>query len=233
MTPTERIDTLLNSRGMSRRQLAIAAGIPPSSLQAAMARGRNLTVEVLLSVAKTLDVSPSYLLGEESELLSPSLQHAFLDVLRERIDGQLIDVDPHGLYSSRGSYDPHEAFSDIYDSREPLTLEKVEGAADVLGVPLEYLISGKNDPADRYPFASDELQEKLDSADARLIDTVHKICGMTPQMNPRTGTTSFTEENWNPAKIDLVREYIKDSQAILKKMIAAMESSLPKNNQQS
>lgn len=34
----ERIDLLLRRRGMSRRKLAIAAGIPASSLQSAMAR---------------------------------------------------------------------------------------------------------------------------------------------------------------------------------------------------
>lgn len=62
MTVTERIDNLLKSRKMSRRQLAIAAGIPPSSLQSAMSRGRNMTIEMLLAISGVLDISAAYLL---------------------------------------------------------------------------------------------------------------------------------------------------------------------------
>ena len=58
MSTTELIDAILQERGMSRRQLAIAAGIPTSSFQAAMARGKNITVEMLISVAKALEVDP-------------------------------------------------------------------------------------------------------------------------------------------------------------------------------
>lgn len=48
---------------MSRRQLAIMAQIPPSSLQSAMSRGKNMTVEMLQSIAGIFDVSSDYLLG--------------------------------------------------------------------------------------------------------------------------------------------------------------------------
>lgn len=68
MTTAERIDGLLNARGMSRRQLAIAADIPPSSFQSAMARGRNMTIEMLLAIADTLKVSTDYLLGLSDEI---------------------------------------------------------------------------------------------------------------------------------------------------------------------
>lgn len=63
MTTTKRIDAILNARGMSRRQLAIEANIPPSSFQSAMARGRNMTIEMLQAIAATLKVSADYLLG--------------------------------------------------------------------------------------------------------------------------------------------------------------------------
>lgn len=67
MTVTERIDTVLKEKGMSRRQLAIDANIPTSSLQAAMARGRNMTIEMLMAVAGTLNISTDYLLGLSDE----------------------------------------------------------------------------------------------------------------------------------------------------------------------
>ncbi len=213
MTPTERIDALLAARGMSRRQLAVAAGIPTSSFQSAMARGRNLTVEVLQAVAKALDVSPAYLLGQEAEPISPKLQRAFLSALQERMESQLIAADSVDVSEAHGASHP---YADVLDGQGTLTLDRLEEIAEELGVPLEYLISGKNDPADRYPFVGEELQHRLDTADARLLDTVHRICGMNPKK-------AFSEKDWNPDKIDLVREYLKDSQAILKKMIAAIE----------
>jgi lambda repressor-like predicted transcriptional regulator len=39
MTVAQKIDNILKSKGMSRRQLAIKAKIAPSSLQSAMERG--------------------------------------------------------------------------------------------------------------------------------------------------------------------------------------------------
>lgn len=214
MTPTERIDALLAARGMSRRQLAVTAGIPTSSFQSAMARGRNLTVEVLQAVAKALDVSPAYLLGQEAEPISPELQRAFLSALQERMESQLIAADTVDVSEAHGASHP---YADVLDGKETLTLGRLEEIADELGVPLEYLISGKNDPTNRYPFVGEELQHRLDTADARLLDTVHRICGMNPKK-------LFSEKDWNPEKIDLVREYLKDSQAILKKMIATIDS---------
>lgn len=67
MNVTERIDEILQERGMSRRQLAIAADIPTSSFQAAMARGKNMTVEMLLAVSDTLDVPVTEFLGASPE----------------------------------------------------------------------------------------------------------------------------------------------------------------------
>ncbi len=213
MSITERIDALLTERGMSRRQLAVAAGIPTSSFQAAMARGRNMTVEVLQAVAKALDVSPAYLLGQESVSLSPSLQQAFLDTMLERISEKLMSADSTDLIEQFGTNHPYQ---DIYEGYSTLTFERVREIADDLGVSPEYLISGENDPADHYPFVDNDLQSQIDTADARLIDTVHRICEMDPRR-------AYSPQDWNPAKIDLVCEYLKDSQAILKKMLAAME----------
>lgn len=58
MTTTERIDYILKSRGMSRRQLAIAAKIPPSSLQSAMTKGKSMSLDMLLHIAEALQVNP-------------------------------------------------------------------------------------------------------------------------------------------------------------------------------
>ena len=61
MTVIERIDALLKERGMSRRRLAKKANIPPSTLQSAMERGKNISVDMLSQIADALDVSLFFL----------------------------------------------------------------------------------------------------------------------------------------------------------------------------
>ena len=57
MTSTVRmIDAILQQKNMSRRQLAKAASIPPSSLQSAMERGKNISADMLQKIANALQV---------------------------------------------------------------------------------------------------------------------------------------------------------------------------------
>ena len=61
MTPCERIDNILKSRNMSRRKLAIQAGIAPSSLQSAMERNGTLSLDMLFPISDILNVSVQFL----------------------------------------------------------------------------------------------------------------------------------------------------------------------------
>ena len=63
MTISERIDYVAKSKGLSRRQLAIKAGIAPSTLQSAMQRGTNFSADMLNAVAEALEVPLAYLIG--------------------------------------------------------------------------------------------------------------------------------------------------------------------------
>ena len=58
----KRLDSLLTERGISRRQLAIISEIPPSTLQSALMRQQNLTIEALRKIAEALDVNINWLL---------------------------------------------------------------------------------------------------------------------------------------------------------------------------
>lgn len=64
MTSVERIDAMLKERKMSRRQLAIRANIPPSTLQSAMERNKTLSYEMQEKIAKVLDIHIFQLLGD-------------------------------------------------------------------------------------------------------------------------------------------------------------------------
>lgn len=67
MTVCERIDEILRQREMSRRQLAITAGIAPSSFQSAMQRNGTLSLDMLFPISDVLNVSILYLATGRSE----------------------------------------------------------------------------------------------------------------------------------------------------------------------
>ena len=88
MTVVEKIDFILQKRNMSRRQLAKEAGIPASSLQSAMERGKNISLDMLTKIAIALNVSLSDLLPSTEETAFQdwnTVSDAFLRKAREII----------------------------------------------------------------------------------------------------------------------------------------------------
>lgn len=72
MTTCEYIDSILQSRNMSRRKLALEAGIAPSSFQSAMERNKELSLDMLFPISKVLDISIQLLMsgGESDKLMA-------------------------------------------------------------------------------------------------------------------------------------------------------------------
>lgn len=58
----ETIERYRKEQGISRRALAIAVGIPPSTLQAAFDKARKLSLENIIKIAAYLKI-PKYLTG--------------------------------------------------------------------------------------------------------------------------------------------------------------------------
>lgn len=84
------IDTILQHKNMSRRQLAKAASIPPSSLQSALERGKNISADMLQKIADVLQVPVELIINPERILKVVQESPAFLDMLRSNfyeIDG--------------------------------------------------------------------------------------------------------------------------------------------------
>lgn len=69
MTISERIDAIIKEKGLSRRQVAIKAQIPPSTFQSAMARNGGMTIAMIKKVAEALDVDVHDLLSDENRLV--------------------------------------------------------------------------------------------------------------------------------------------------------------------
>lgn len=64
MTIADRIDILLRWKGLSRRQLAIKAGIPPSSFQSAMEREGVMGLDMLRKISNALELPMSCIIGQ-------------------------------------------------------------------------------------------------------------------------------------------------------------------------
>lgn len=62
MTIFDRIDIWLTANKVSRRQLAIAAGLPPTSLQSVLTRRKTLSHDMLDALSSAMGVSADYLL---------------------------------------------------------------------------------------------------------------------------------------------------------------------------
>lgn len=65
MTAAQKIDKLLKDKGLSRRQLAIKAEIPPSTLQSALERNKEIPLSMLTSVSDALGVNIYYVIGDD------------------------------------------------------------------------------------------------------------------------------------------------------------------------
>lgn len=71
MTVCERIDGILKERKVSRRKLALMAGISPSSFQTAMSRNTTISYDMLIPISRVLKVPIYELMGYSLEYDTP------------------------------------------------------------------------------------------------------------------------------------------------------------------
>ena len=65
---SERVSLLISQKGLSQKELAIKAGVTESAMSYYVKGERTPRGEVLSRIAKALDCSTDYLLGNEREL---------------------------------------------------------------------------------------------------------------------------------------------------------------------
>lgn len=98
MTIVDKIDSILKERNMSRRQLAKLAGIPTSSLQSAMERGKNISVDMLYKIADALNV-PIVSLLDEINLKKEDIEPYIVEI--ETPFGTIgVDISDSGAYET-------------------------------------------------------------------------------------------------------------------------------------
>lgn len=65
------------------------------------------------------------------------------------------------------------------------------------------------------------LRDVIEDAEAGLLRTVQEICGMDADTITEDTASGAIYEKWNPRKIEIVKEYLLDGQAQIKKIIRA------------
>ena len=71
-------------------------------------------------------------------------------------------------------------------------------------------------------FSDRILRNRIKTAEAALMRTVHEICGMNEFSTPGDLQTDTLNIKSDIRKLDIIREYLEDSSVILKKMFAQL-----------
>ena len=98
MTVCERIDEELKKRGLSRRQLAIKAGIAPSSFQSAMQRNKDISLDMLFKISDVLEIEPE-MDQEEADAFFNSIDES--ENSADLIQSELVALNSEGLKLAR------------------------------------------------------------------------------------------------------------------------------------
>lgn len=89
----DRIDALLEQRGMSRRQMAIAAGVNVNSVATAFARRtKNVSLDMVRRIADVLGVSLLELIGTPEELNAASTVTPAVTAKLTKVSGLLEEL---------------------------------------------------------------------------------------------------------------------------------------------
>lgn len=170
------------------------------------------SISQLKKIAAALNVSVTYLMEAKGEL-SPQIYQVFL----ERLFRELENAPPGDLGAVVGTDNPYEDL----EKQQTISLFRAKEIADELGITMDYLTGITDAPNLRtLSLCDSELNSAVECAEEELIDTVRRICGMNAFKIVDDYATGALKGVWNPAKIDLIREFIEDSQAVLKKMLA-------------
>ena len=170
------------------------------------------SVSQLKRIAAALNTSVSYLLEDSN--LSPHIYKVFV----ERLFAELSITPSDDLLAMGGTVNP---YSDL-EQQQTISQSRAKEIADEVGMTLDYLTGLTEDPGMKLLSLPDNnLSIDVELADAVLLDAVHRVCGMDEFKIADDYATGSLKKVWNPAKIDIVREYIEDSQAILIKMFTA------------
>lgn len=141
MTVCERIDGILKNRGISRRKLALSAGISPSSFQTAMARNTTISYDMLIPISNVLQVPVHELMGyslkydtpENRTIVEAGFKAAFSKGGAADVS-KWVSVPFEQVYAEQQAYlesRMKQAFSALNETGQKVACERVEELAEM------------------------------------------------------------------------------------------------------
>lgn len=127
----DRLEDLMKERGFNMKTLSLASGLSETYVRSILKRDREPSVANLSSIARTLNTTPSYLLGDEKPVMPsiPILGYASAgegwcpyDTFNEELE---IDFSSRSLISIeiRG-----DSMAPVYRNGDHLICERIDGA---------------------------------------------------------------------------------------------------------
>lgn len=189
MTVCERIDRELKRRNLSRRQLAIMAGIPPSSLQSAMQRNGNLSLDMVFKIADALEIPAPSLLDNSSERAADETRALGIKLSRTLAE--------YEAAKKRGA--PKEELVRLMEKCTTLGMEANQRAQEsILLREFQRLNSPGKDAALGYVKALAEMpeyQDKVSEVSHVLTEKSPKVTEERPVAQPQSGQDGGEEDS--------------------------------------
>lgn len=197
-----KIDEYCKIKKISRRQLAIKANIPPSTLQAAFNRNSNLSLENLARIAIALDISIYNLLEKEDEIKQYS--KGIVSMVGKRIKARRKEKQISLSELSKGTGISIEKLRRFENGISIAKTEELQLISQFLDI----------DPLDEFDW---DLRSRKD----RAIDTVLNVLGGSTPKIP------FTERSKSEQFICNQLYLLSTEQ--LSKLVAIIEAMLDEN----
>lgn len=238
------MDRIMLSRkkaGLTQQQLAKAIGVQ----RAVISKYENGTIVPSIAqigrIAKALDVSVSYLIGQaENPDDYDTLDSHKSSLFRERVSRIIAEADTDFLISEFGTIHP---FKKMLDGTAFISFDKADEIASSLGVSLNYLIGITDDPDDGGPDPTailafekwgeqarkETLQEKerierespdkINGAQAVLLAKAMEICKDTADLDE---AQQLYELEIMPARIGCIIDFLEANKHFLRKNMPGM-----------
>lgn len=240
-TTAERIRLAMEAAGKRQADLVRETGIDKGALSHYLKGKYKPKQDVVYKLAKALDVSVSYLIGQaENPDDYDTLDSHKSSLFRERVSRIIAEADTDFLISEFGTIHP---FKKTLDGTAFISFDKADEIASSLGVSLNYLIGITDDPDDGGPnpaailafekwgeqVKKETLQEKerierevpdkIKGAQAVLLAKAMEICKDTADLDE---AQQLHELELMPSRIGCIIDFLEANKHFLHKNMPGM-----------
>lgn len=240
-TTADRIRLAMEAAGKRQADLVRETGIDKGALSHYLKGKYKPKQDVVYKLAKALNVSVSYLIGQTDDPdENYTLDSHKASLFRERVSRVIAEADTDFLISEFGTIHP---FKKLLDGTAAIAFDKADEIASTLGVSLNYLIGITDDPDDDGPnpaailafemwgkqLRKETLQEKecierempdkIHAAQTALLEKTMEICKDTADLDE---AQQLHEMELMPSRIGCIVDFLEANKQFLRKNMPGM-----------